>query len=51
MHEHTRHAPDRSKVGYVVALARLEDPEDYDDFIALVLDGAYQAFIGPHQDH
>lgn len=50
MHEHTRHQPDKSELGYVVALARVEEPEEYDEFIALVLEGASQAFIGPRED-
>jgi hypothetical protein len=50
MHEHTRHEPDRSKVGYVVALARMQEPEEYDEFVELVLEVASLAIIGPRDD-
>ncbi len=50
MHEHTRSHPDPTKVGYVVSLGQLEEPEGYDEFIALVLAGASLAFIGPHEE-
>jgi hypothetical protein len=41
---------DRSKLGYVVALARMEEPEEYGAFIELVLEGHSLAFVRPHED-
>jgi hypothetical protein len=40
MREHTRLEPDRAKLGYVVSLAAVDEPDDYDQFVALVMDEA-----------
>lgn len=50
MHDHTAPERDRAKLGYVVALAALDEPDDADEFITLVMDAAYMAFLGPRND-
>lgn len=47
MHDHTAIDPDREKLGYVVALGGLEEPDDDDEFVALITEGAYKLLIGP----
>jgi hypothetical protein len=49
MREHTRHQRG-TKVGYVVALAQVDEPDDHDDYLDLVMGGAYMAFIGATPD-
>jgi hypothetical protein len=39
MHAHTALERDRDKLGYVVALAAVNEPDDHDDFVPLVMDG------------
>jgi hypothetical protein len=45
--EHTRLAPDRSKVGYVVSMAAFDEPDDTESYVELVMQNAYMAFLGP----
>jgi hypothetical protein len=41
---------DRERLGYVVTLAAIDEPYDDDDFVALLMQGAYLALLGPKPD-
>jgi hypothetical protein len=47
MREHTLAATAPGRVGYVLALAVVQQPEDDDDFVELVTEGAYRVLLGP----
>jgi hypothetical protein len=50
MLEHTKYEPDDGDVRYFVTLGVLDEPEDGEELVGLMVEGAYRVLFGPRRE-